>query len=256
MVKEVSILITDNMSNDIIELNTSTQVSNNSQTSLNSQLASIFGINSSAINSITTTASRYKLSHGKFAGVPIICKDTDCPYIETCTIPPAERLVNQRCIQELGAIVARFEYWCTHFDIDPLSTNKADLVDLSLIQDMVNLEVKELRADQKMAISADIIEKSVSEVDRKGNVYYENVLNPVAEYQSSLMAKRHKILQLLNSTRKDKASQMDKGNNPSNKAINILKKIDEALGANALAFDDPFAENIIDAEVVETTDKE
>lgn len=173
----------------------------------------------------------YKMKHGMFAGVPILCKGSDCPYQSVCLIEESEREIGIRCPMEAGAVIARFETWCNHFGIDTTTDElkSDDVVDVSLIKDLVDNEIQILRAENRIAINSDFIEQTIATVDNKGNAFYQNAISAEATYKLQLIDKRHKILQLLNSTRKDKAKQLNNKDSASVKALGILNKIGELL---------------------------
>lgn len=171
------------------------------------------------------------MKHGMFAGVPIICKDSTCPYKTVCTVDPADRLIGTRCPMEAGAIVARFNAWCAHFKIDlsGATIKDGDLADVSLIKDLVENEIQTIRAENRIAMNADFIGMTIAQIDNKGKVYKEATVTPEAEYKMNLQEKRYKVLQLLNATRKDKSKEIDLKANPSNQALSIFKKIQKSL---------------------------
>lgn len=177
----------------------------------------------------------YNSTHGMFAGVPIICKADKCHYLETCLIDPAYRIKGTRCPMEAGAVISRFEHWCTHFGIDVSNgtLRPDDAVDAMLVRDLVDNEVQMLRADNRIAISGDFLGKTISSVDNKGNEHLEDTITPAEEFKFKLQEKRHKILQLLNSTRKDKANQIT-GDQPSTKAATLLNKVNQLINQDEL----------------------
>lgn len=185
-------------------------------------------------SSLNDISKIYKMKHGMFAGVPIICKTEKCPYRSVCILKLEELEEGTRCPMEAGAILARFEMWCAHFgvDISKDELKKEDIVDVSLIKDLVDNEIQTLRVDNRIAMSADFIAKTIASVDNKGRVYYEDTVSPEAQFKLQLLDKRHKILQLLNSTRKDKSKELKNGNSASVKALGILQKVSELLPDN------------------------
>ena len=78
----------------------------------------IWGLDSNEIIQANQVSNRYKMKHGMFASVPLICKDSLCPYSSVCPIPAGQRNANKRCPVEIGAIMSRFDSWCKHFGID------------------------------------------------------------------------------------------------------------------------------------------
>ena len=195
------------------------------------QMEDVWGMDTALAAVAQNAQGLYKIKHGMFASVPIVCKGDQCPYKDVCRINPAFRIVGQRCPQEAGAILARYEQWCRHFKIafegDMVSDN--DLVDASLIRDLVENEIQLLRAENKIAISGDFVKQTITNIDQRGNVYYEDAVTPEAQYKLQLQDKRYKLLNLLNSTRKDKASET-KQLTPSEEALSIFKKINEKIG--------------------------
>lgn len=188
----------------------------------------IWGINPDVA---AKAGKKFGMTHGMFAGVPILCKDHLCPYVDVCTVDPNDRIVGTRCPMEAGAIVERFNAWCRHFkvDINGNSIKDSDLADVSLIKDLVELEVQILRAENRIALNGDFLGKTIVEIDNKGKVYRENAVTPEAEYKMSLHEKKYKVLQLLNATRKDKAKELDLKSTPSEQTLSIFKKIQKTL---------------------------
>ena len=140
------------------------------------------------------------------------------------------RIVGSRCPQEAGVILSRYDQWCKHFKINFEGDMVAeeDLVDASLIRDLVENEVQILRAENKIALNGDIVKQTLQSVDQRGNAYYEDAITPEAQYKLQLQDKRYKLLNLLNSTRKDKANE-HKQMTPSEEALSIFKKINQAV---------------------------
>lgn len=191
----------------------------------------VWGLDDVALIKAEASAQKFKLKHGMFAGIPIICKKDKCPYKDVCSIPDKHRVEGQRCPVEIGAILARFDAWCSHFMIIPDGDyiKDEDLVDATLIRDLIDNEIQILRAENRIAMSADFIAKTISTVDSKGRAYYEDTVSPEAEFKLQLLDKRYKILQLLNSTRKDKAKDVKLELNPSQQAMSIFKSISEKV---------------------------
>lgn len=191
----------------------------------------IWGLSSNEIIQANQVSNRYKMKHGMFASVPLICKDTNCPYSSVCPIPSGQRTLNKRCPVEIGAIMSRFESWCKHFNIDIEGEyiKDEDLVDAALIRDLVDNEIQTIRAENKLAISGDFMGETLNTVDNKGNPWYEQAVTPEAEFKLTLQEKRYKILQLLNSTRKDKSKELNSRLDPSSQASNIFNTINEKL---------------------------
>lgn len=209
-------------------------------------IKTIWKLNDASIAKVETLVPNYKLKHGMFAGIPIICKKEQCPYKESCYLPESHREEGERCPVEIAAIISRFDSWCRHFEIESSGDyiDDADLVDATLIRDLVDIEVQILRAENRIAINGDFIGKTVSSIDNKGKAYYEETITPEAEFKLGLLEKRYKVLQLLNSTRKDKRDTLN-NNNMSDEAMGIFKEINEKMeklqniDLDNISFEDP-----------------
>lgn len=187
----------------------------------------VWGLSDAALVRAEVSSNKFKLKHGMFAGIPLVCKKEKCPYEVVCTLPDNHRITGDRCPIEIGAIMTRFEAWCSHFGIasDGDYIKDEDLVDATLIRDLVDNEIQILRAENRLAMNADFIAKTITTVDSKGRAYYEDAITPEAEFKLQLLDKRYKILQLLNSTRKDKSKDSKYELNPSQQAMNIFRDI-------------------------------
>ena len=181
--------------------------------------------------------------HGLFGGVPIVCKAGDCAYAATCMVDPADRLVGERCPQEIASLLTRFEQLCREFEI-----SEDDAVDMGQIKELVDLEIMMLRCDNKMADNSDILQKSIKDIAKNGRVLYEYKIDPVAEFKLNLIEKHSKILKDLNGTRDSKkggGATLD----PSQVASDLIRKakeIEERVGSMAI--------EIVDSSFTEVTD--
>lgn len=167
----------------------------------------------------------FNLKHGMFANVPMVCKGGDCPMHEICTVPLAKRPTGYRCPIEIAAIIEQFDKYCNELGIGP-----NDYFDQSQIKDLVDIEIKLLRANGHLAISASFIEQVVSAIDDNGKVHYRPELNKATEYEEKLLNRKRAILADLMATRKSKKSD---GNvaDPSSFASDLMRRAMKAREA-------------------------
>lgn len=158
--------------------------------------------------------------YGMLAAIPMICKVHACPFAEVCHIPKDQLKKGQRCPIEVATVMDRYERYIKHLDVDD-----ENVVDLSLVRELVDIEIQMMRADMKLAIDADFVEMVVASVDPNGQPYYKPELNKAVDYKDRLRRERHRILDLLASTRKNVGSQ--NSNDPSTLAAILLKKAAE-----------------------------
>ena len=226
--------MTNNTQVQGINVNTPTDFNNNNQlpdlTDKNGAeiTTAMWGISPTVIKEIGNMNRIYSSKHGMFASVPIICKGPDCAYKDVCMVSQAQRIVGQRCPMEIAAILSRYEQWCMHFEINTSNDviDAKDLVDATLIKDLVNIEVQILRAENKIALNGDFMADTLLDVDKKCQPYFGKIVAPETEFLMTLQDRKIKILNQLNATRKDKAADKRK-ESASDAAIEIFQKVKE-----------------------------
>lgn len=221
----------------------------------------MWGVDPAVIKEIGNMNRVYSSKHGMFASVPIICRGADCAYKDVCMVSQAQRIVGHRCPMEIAAILSRYEQWCMHFEINTVQDmiDSKDLVDATLIKDLVNVEVQMLRAENKIALNGDIMSKTLLDIDKKCQPYYGTIVSPETEFLMTLQDKKIKILNQLNATRKDKAADKRK-ESASDTAIKIfqqvkeLEKAQQIINISDMDFDDA-GELIVEEPVVNNEGK-
>lgn len=216
----------------------------------------MWGIDAAVVKEIGNMNKIYSSRHGMFASVPIVCKGPDCAYKDVCMVNQAQRIVGHRCPMEIAAILARYEQWCVHFELDITQDiiDSKDLVDATLIKDLVNIEVQMLRAENKIALNGDIMSDTLLDIDKKCQPYFGKIVAPEVEFLMSLQDKKIKILNQLNATRKDKAADKRK-ESASDAAIKIFQQVKElektqrVINITDVEFDDA-GEVVIEESVV------
>ena len=205
-------------------------------------IEAMWDIDQTMASQVSNFTNIFSSPYGMFRSVPIICRENDCPYIDVCMVQPANRKKGSRCPMEIATILSRFQQWCEHFDIaiiDDVIDNK-DLVDATLIKDLVTVEVQQMRGENKIAINGDFMTTTLLDIDRKCKAYYGNVVAPEAEYLLNLQQKKDKILSQLNATRKDKSQEKNRMT-PSEEAMKIfqeIKGLEKNLPRNGMSISD------------------
>lgn len=202
-------------------------------------LKAMWGLNAGAMAEVLNIGKVYNSKHGLFASVPIICRSTACPYLNTCMVKASERKNGQRCPMEIAAIMSRFTQYCQHFEID-LNIGiiePENLVDVTLIKDLVTIEVAMMRAENKIALNGDFMATTLLDIDKKCNPYFGQIIAPEQEHLLSLQDKKTKILNQLNATRKDKIKEKD-NKSPSDEAIKIFQMLQREAKQEGVSISD------------------
>lgn len=172
------------------------------------------------------TASKATGKHGIIASIPIICRGNKCPYVETCPMKALEinvdELNGQRCPVEVSTIMRKFEEYIDYFNID---LDSVDHVVIGLIKELIDYEIQIERADNIMAKQGDFLEEVVVGISADGKPIKNKEIAKPVDYKERATKKKHDILQLLNSTPKDKAGQkLNITMDPSTYAAQLLAK--------------------------------
>ena len=172
----------------------------------------------------------FRLKHGMLASIPLVCK-LSCPFKATCRIPADDRDTGGRCLVEIAAILQRFEDLCKHFDIDTKNDEieSENVVDISLVKDIVDIEVQILRAENLIASSGNFMAEHIAQVDKFGTAYYEDIIHPALEYKIKLLDSRNKVYTKLNATRKDKLAIDGAKGGYTEKALELIAKVKEKV---------------------------
>lgn len=170
-----------------------------------------------------------KTKHGMYASIPMLCRGQECAYADVCPmLQQGFDPTGERCPLEISLILTRFEDYKEEFGVQ-----EEDFVDMSLIKDLIDYDIQLMRAENKMAIDGDFTEENVVGIDDStGDPIVQKKISNAADYKDRIIVKRHKVLELMNSTRKDKAGskltiQMD----PSTYASDLMKSIQNGAGS-------------------------
>lgn len=190
------------------------------------QLPDAWGQSMTAMDEVSRHRQSLNLKHGMFANTPMICKGTSCPLSDLCDVPIRKRPVFKRCPIEIATIVELYDRYCEQLGIGP-----KDYLNQSQVKDLVDTEVKLMRAAGQLAISADFVEEVIFATDNKGNPYSRNELHRATEYEEKLLKQKQKILSDLNATLKQKTDDQ-KLNESSSFASNLMQR---AIAAQRMA---------------------
>ena len=162
--------------------------------------------------------------NGLCANIPVICRGRACPFYATCRLQISGHdlapIVGKRCPVEIYEIIGKYQWY-----IDTLEVHDDNLVDLGLIKELVDIDILIDRADRKQAEEADFLENVVIAMDERGNEITQRQISKVSEFRDKQQKKKEQILQLFNSTRKDKAgTKVTLVEDPSTHAARLLQR--------------------------------
>lgn len=158
--------------------------------------------------------------HGLYATVPIVCKGDHCPYKNTCSLYPIDMAPQgERCPIEIAQVMKIYNDYVKELEIDITSR-----VDLSMIKELIDIEITAMRTDKILAEEATFIEMVPFAVTDRGDILSKPEINKAQMLRDGLIKRRHEILKSLNATRKDKASKDAGFLDPSTYAAELLNR--------------------------------
>lgn len=171
---------------------------------------------------INTAVAMSKTKHGLYASIPMLCKAEACPYASVCPlVDMGQAPEGERCPLEIAMILNRYEDYSKEFGIDD-----RNIVDMGLVKDLIDYDIQLFRAENKIAIQGDFVEDIVVTITEGGEAITNPKLSQATEYKDKIMNKRFKILELMNSTRKDKAGdKLTLSLDPSSYAAQLMSTI-------------------------------
>lgn len=161
--------------------------------------------------------------HGMYASTPMICKGIHCPQGDICPIAASARPLAQRCPVEIAMIVELHERYTKELGI-----RDKDFLDQSLVKQLVDIDIKLQRANGQLSIAADFVEKVIFATDSKGNPFYKPELHKATEYEEKLLKQRAKIINDLNATRRQNASDRAGATEASSFASELMRRAIDA----------------------------
>ncbi len=194
------------------------------------ELPSVWGQTSKGIQQVHQSLLMLNTKHGMFANVPMVCKGKQCSLHKVCIIAVKDRPKGKRCPVEIAAIVDRYDKYCKELKIAD-----DDYFDQSQVKDVVDIEVKLMRANGLLAISGNFIEEVTAGIGENGDEFKRPELHMATVYEEKLLSRKARILNDLNTTRKSK--QQKNTSETSSWASSLMQKAMQAQRSSGFFVD-------------------
>ena len=135
-----------------------------------------------------------------FTSIPMVCRASDCLFASTCPMQK-EGIApkGHACPYESGMIASFVGEYMDQLEIEP-----DNLVELSMIRDLVDQEVQYLRKSKILA-QEDFIQENVVGRDSEGNPIFAKQLHLASDLEDRLHKRKQVIFKQLLATREAKA---------------------------------------------------
>lgn len=213
--------------------NSTELIRESSQTDLVNHVPNPWKLSKKGKQAVSQGVAMFQTGFGLYAAIPLLCKGEECPYaLLFPELHEAGVEDGERCPVEVSFIMSKYQQYIKELDIE-----EEDAVDMSLLRDLIDFDVQILRADNRIAVEGGFTEDQIVAIDEKtGSPVYREEITATANYKDKVQVKRNKTLELLNSTRKDKAgAKINHVLDPSSYAAQLLKKAHENNSLEVIA---------------------
>lgn len=161
-----------------------------------------FQLSSKGRQALSVAMAMRQTKHGLYSRVPMICKGDKCPSYQVCPLKEYDLVpIGEKCPVEAASVIDIFNGYKNTLDIDPDNT-----VDLSLLKELTHIEVVLDRCKDRLALE-DMIQDVTIGVSEQGREIKQPQMHKANEIYDRNIKRKHEILRLLSSTRKDKEGQ-------------------------------------------------
>jgi hypothetical protein len=169
----------------------------------NLEIPEEWGVNTpQRIEQVRKSKKAASVKHGLLSSIPMICRDTECPYKAHCVYQKrGEVVAGDRCVLEIGKLMSSAEQYYAEFGIDP--TDPGQRTDAVIVQQILTLEILINRCEMLLA-TGNLVEEIDVAMNPSGDVIQQPQLHKAAEALPKLQHHHNQKLNLLMATRKDK----------------------------------------------------
>ena len=173
-------------------------------------------------DAVLTELRSTKTKTSMFTSIPITCKAADCVYSDTCPLHAKSMAPKgSPCPIELRVMVQFAEDYMEELNVDP-----ANLVEVSMIRDLVDQEIQYIRKSKLLAKDG-MIQDSVIGVGNNGEPIISKQLHLAVDLEDKIHKRKNELRKSLLATREAKA-KVGQGNLDTAQALsNIFEKIRE-----------------------------
>jgi hypothetical protein len=196
-----------------------------------------------------------KTKHSMFTAIPMSCQAAKCPFADTCPLMKVNLAPQGKpCPLEMAIVTQFTQQYMGELDVHP-----ENLVEVSMVRDLVDQEVQYLRKTKLLAKES-FIQENVIGVDNDGQPIMKKELHLAVDLEDKLHKRRKDLRNQLLATREAKAkagqAQLDSAQAISDivsKIRNIESEKEKALKKKlgTLHRDEYIEQDIIDADIVE-----
>lgn len=165
---------------------------------------------------------------GLFAKVPIVCKQSDCPYEATCGLLEYDLApLGEKCPVETAMIETRWNYYMEDYNLD-----EASFTDQTLVAELINIDVMLERCKAILSKEQLPITDVVAGMTESGEEYTRPEVSKAYELYERCLNRKDKILDNMLGTRRSQKGQQ--GN-----TLSVNEMLDNAISTEFIVEERP-----------------
>jgi len=171
-------------------------------------------------DSIREEMAPKKTRTAMYSSIPMVCKGNECVYAAVCPLVAKNAApYNSKCPIEAAIVIEFGNNLMKEFGVDP-----ANLVEVSMVRDLVDFEVQYMRAVKLLAQEHFIQEVPVG-VDAHGDVIVGKQLHQAVEYEEKILKRKERLLNAFLATREARTKAGQGQKDASVQIANLLDDI-------------------------------
>ncbi len=164
------------------------------------------------------------LKTGMYASIPIICKQRNCPYSQSCHLIELDLApYGEACPTEAAQVEIRLIEYIKDFNLD---MENVSFTDRNIVSEIINLDILADRTKRLMQAKQNLIIDVVSGITESGDEYTHPEIAKEFELYERVLRKRNDMYSLMMATRKD--NKNDKAQEKT--IIQIISDIESGKG--------------------------
>lgn len=170
----------------------------------------------------TEEMSSRKTRTAMYSSIPMQCDGPACPYAAVCPLLADNNApIGHKCPIEMGIVIEFGNNLMREFGVDP-----TNLVEVSMVRDLVDFEVQYMRAMKILAQEHFISEVPVG-VDANGEVIVGKQLHQAVEYEEKILKRKERLLNAFLATREARTKAGQGQLDASVQVANLLDTVRE-----------------------------
>lgn len=161
-----------------------------------------------------------KMKTGMIASIPMRCYGERCAFAESCFLLKQNlHPEGSPCPIEMAAVKQFFEDYVNELEVDVTK-----MVEVSLVRDLVDQEIQQMRKTWLLS-QEHFIQENVVGTDQEGNIVTRKELHQAIDYEDRILRRKEKLRNALLATREAKAKTGQERRDNAQVVSDLMNKV-------------------------------